>query len=363
MIDRNVFSEVDWYLVGIVLLNAALGCLMVYSGAHGLPGHIYLKQVMWLGAGCVAFFLILLVDYKVLVTYSPVFYGLGILILAGLLFYGRVIAGARSWFHVAFVGIQPSELMKVVMVLVLARIFSEFRRPYVTPRRAAASVAATLLPMALIALQPDLGTAVTYLPLLVAALFLAGLNRKTLIVAFVGILLLGFWGWNFSLKDYQKKRIETLFSPGLDPHGTGYQIAQSKIAVGSGGLLGKGFKKGTQSQLRFLPARHTDFVFSVLGEEFGFVGVSVALTLYFLLLLRLFRSVAKARDRSGIYIVFMIAVFMTFQFMVNVFMVVGLFPVTGVPLPLLSYGGSSLLAAFIALGLVVNVRMRRFANI
>lgn len=363
MIDRNVFSELDWYLVGIVLLNAALGCLMVYSGAHALPGHVYLKQIFWVGASCVGLFLILLVDYKVLVTYSPIFYGLGVIILAGLLFYGRVISGARSWFRVSFVGIQPSELMKVAMVLVLARIFSEFRRSYVTPQRAAMSVGVTILPMALIAVQPDLGTAVTFVPLLLAALLLAGLNRKTLIIIVVGVLLLGFLGWNFSLKDYQKKRIETLFSPGLDPHGTGYQIAQSKIAVGSGGVLGKGFKKGTQSQLRFLPARHTDFVFSVLGEEFGFAGVSIALTLYFLLLLRLFRSVAKARDRSGIYIIFLIALQMTFQFLVNVFMVVGLFPVTGIPLPLLSYGGSSLLATFIALGLVVNVRMRRFANV
>lgn len=363
MIDRKTFSEMDWYLVGLVLLNAALGCLLIYSGSHDLPGHIYLKQVFWVGVSSLAFFLVLLVDYKTLVTYSPVFYGLGLAVLAGILVVGRVIGGARSWFRVAFIGIQPSEVMKVVVILVLARVFVGFRRPTITLGRAATCLGVAFLPMALIAIQPDAGTAASYAPLLAAVFLLAGLNRKTLIVLLIGALLLGFAGWTFGLKDYQKKRIEVLLSPGLDPQGSGYQIAQSKIAVGSGGLLGKGFRRGTQSQLRFLPARHTDFVFSVLGEEFGFAGVGVVLALYFLMLLRLFRSVAKSRDRAGIYIVFMVAFLMTFQFLVNVLMVVGLFPVTGIPLPLLSYGGSSLLSTFLALGLVVNVRMRRFANV
>ncbi len=363
MIDRNVFRELDWYLVGMILLNAALGCLLVYSGSHDLPGHIYLKQVFWLGISCLAFFLILLVDYKALVTYSPLLYGLGIAALAGLLVYGRMVGGARSWFRFSFVGVQPSEVMKVAVILLLARIFAGFRRSHITLGRATLSIVVTVLPMGLIALQPDLGTAAAYLPLLLGTLILAGMNRKTVIVLLVAGLALGFAGWTFGLKDYQRKRIEVLFSPSLDPKGSGYQINQSKIAVGSGGFLGKGFGKGTQSQLRFLPARHTDFVFSLLGEEFGFAGVCVALTLYFLLLLRLFRNVAKSRDRAGIYIIFLVAVFLTFQFLVNVLMVVGLFPVTGVPLPLLSYGGSSLLTAFLALGLVVNIRMRRFANV
>jgi rod shape determining protein RodA len=363
MIDRSTFSEIDWYMVALVLLNAALGCLMIYSGTHDLPGHVYLKQVFWVAVSCFAFFIVLLVDYKVLVTYSPVLYLLGLGFLAGLMATGRLIGGARSWFRLAFIGVQPSELMKAVLILVLARLFAEFKRPYVTLSKAALAVGLTGLPMALVALQPDLGTAATYLPLLLAALLLAGLNRRTLVVLLAAALVLGFLGWSFGLKDYQKKRVETLFSPGLDPRGSGYQINQSKIAVGSGGFLGKGFKKGTQSQLRFLPARHTDFVFSVVGEEFGFLGVAVALTLYLLLLLRLFRTTAKSRDRSGIYIVFLVASLLTFQFLVNVFMVVGLFPVTGIPLPLLSYGGSSLLAAFVALGLVANVRMRRFANV
>lgn len=363
MIDRNIFREVDWTLVGLLLLNAVVGCLLVYSSTFDQPGHIYLKQAFWLAISCVGFFLALLVDYKVLVTYVPVFYVLGLATLSAVFFFGRLIGGAKSWLRVAFIGIQPSEIMKIVVVLALARVFAEYKKPYLSFGRAMVSVGIALVPMALVAIQPDLGTAATYAPLILAAMLLAGLNRKIVIIFIVGALLTGFVGWNYGLKDYQKKRVLTLFSPSLDPRGSGYQITQSKIAIGSGGVLGKGFRKGTQSQLRFLPARHTDFIFAVLGEEFGFLGVTAAMALYLLLLMRLFRTVAKARDRSGIYIVFLVSVLLTFQFLVNVLMVVGLFPVTGIPLPFLSYGGSSLLASFIAVGLVVNVRMRRFVNI
>jgi len=363
MIDRNVFRELDWYLVGLLILNAALGCLIIYSSSQGQSGHIYLKQIFWVGVSCLGFFLILLVDYKVLVTYSPIFFGAGLVVLASLIFFGRIVGGAKSWFRLGFLGIQPSEIMKILLILMLARIYAEFKKPYVSWARAAAGAGATVIPMALVAMQPDLGTASTYVPLILAALFLAGLNRKTMILLLVAALGLGLFGWNFAFKDYQKKRILTLVSPSRDPQGAGYQIAQSKIAIGSGGFLGKGLKKGTQSQLRFLPARHTDFVFSVLGEEFGFVGVCAALALFSVLLRRLFRSVSLARDRAGIYIIFMVANLLTYQFLVNVLMVVGLFPVTGIPLPFISYGGSSLLVSFLAVGLVVNVKMRRFANI
>jgi rod shape determining protein RodA len=176
-------------------------------------------------------------------------------------------------------------------------------------------------------------------------------------------LLAGVAGWNFYLKDYQKKRLATVVFPGKDPQGSGYHILQSKIAIGSGGLLGRGFKKGTQSQLKFLPARHTDFIFSVIGEEFGFAGASVILFIYSIFLLRLFRSAGKSRDRTGVYIVFMVSLMFAFQLVVNVAMVIGIFPIIGIPLPLLSYGGSSLLANFLGLGLVLNVKMRRFVNI
>jgi rod shape determining protein RodA len=215
----------------------------------------------------------------------------------------------------------------------------------------------------LVALQPDLGTAASYIPIFLASILLAGLNRKTVVFLLIIGLTLGFLGWNFVLKDYQKKRLTTLIFPSQDPLGSSYHITQSKIAVGSGGLLGKGYKKGTQSQLRFLPARHTDFIFSVIGEEVGFLGVALAIGFYFLFLLRLFKSVGQSRDRAGVYIVFMVAVMITFQFMVNVMMVIGLFPITGIPLPLYSYGGSALLTNYLGISVVLNVKMRRFVNV
>jgi rod shape determining protein RodA len=363
MIDRNVFREVDWPLMGLLFLTAAVGCLLIYSATFNQPGHVYMKQVIWMAVAVLGFSLALIVDYKVLVAYAPVFYVAGLVILGGLFVFARFIGGAKSWFRLAFIGIQPSEIMKLVLILILARFFAEYKRRYVSLGRALLIIGVAIAPAVMVALQPDLGTAATFVPLILAAMLLAGLSRKAVVLLLVAALVGGFLGYQYGLKDYQKKRVMTLFSPGLDPKGSGYQIAQSKIAIGSGGVLGKGFKKGTQSQLRFLPARHTDFIFSVLGEEFGFVGITAVMALYLMLLLRIFRIVGKARDRSGIYIVFLVGILLTFQFLVNVLMVIGLFPVTGIPLPLLSYGGSSLLAGFIAVGLVVNVKMRRFVNI
>jgi rod shape determining protein RodA len=201
------------------------------------------------------------------------------------------------------------------------------------------------------------------LPILLAVFIFVGLKRRTVIILVVLALLIGILGWNIFLREYQKDRVTTLLSPEKDPLGSGYHTIQSKIAIGSGGFLGKGYKKGTQSQLRFLPARHTDFIFSVIGEEFGFIGVMMALLFYFLLLARLFQSVSKSRDRMGVYIIFMVAVMISFQFFINVFMTIGLFPIAGIPLPLVSYGGSSLISNYLAISLVINVKMRRFVNI
>jgi rod shape determining protein RodA len=220
-----------------------------------------------------------------------------------------------------------------------------------------------LVPFVLTAFQPDLGTAFCFLPILLGSFILAGLRRKTVIIFLLAALLAGVAGWKYYLKEYQKMRLTTLVNPGRDPRGYGYHIHQSKIAIGSGGVLGKGFIKGTQSQLRFLPARHTDFIFSVIGEEFGFLGVVFVMVSYFLLLLRIFQSAAKSRDRPGVYLISLVGIMIAFQFLINVLMVVGLFPIAGIPLPLLSYGGSSLLSSFLAVGLVLNVKMRRFVNL
>lgn len=363
MIDRVQLREIDWVLIGLLLANSAVGIVLIYSSSHYQTGNFFVKQMIWLLVSLAALFLVLSIDYKILVGFSPYFYALILLFLTGLLVFGRLTSGAKSWIRLAVIGGQPSELAKIVVLLVLARIFSEFRRTYVSLDFAALSGAAVFVPIVVVGLQPDMGTALCFLPLLLASLVLAGLNKKTLALLLILILGAALLGWNLFLKDYQKQRLTTLMNPGQDPRGSGYHVLQSKIAIGSGGLTGKGFKKGTQIQLRFLPARHTDFIFSVLGEEFGFFGVLVVLTLYFSMLARMFRSVGKSRDRTGMYIVFMVSCLLTYQFLLNVLMIVGLFPITGVPIPLLSYGGSSLLMTFIAVGLVVNVKMRRFVNV
>ncbi|HYA48916.1 MAG TPA: rod shape-determining protein RodA [Burkholderiales bacterium] len=363
MVDRRLFHEIDWVLIGLVLALTLLGVFFIYSSSHFLPTHYALRQLIWVGISLAALFVVASIDYKFLVSFSVYFYGLTVAVLAGSLFFAKLVVGTKSWLRFGFVQLQPSELAKVVMILVVARLFAEYKSRHLNGQRAGLALLTAGVPLVLIMLQPDLGTALTFVAIVGGAFLLAGLRTKTVVILLVASLVVGFGGWQFGLKDYQKKRLTTLLNPHEDPRGAGYQIAQSKIAIGSGGLTGKGFMKGTQSQLRFLPARHTDFIFSVIGEEFGFLGTAVIILIYFLMLARMFLSVAKARDRAGVYVVFMASMLIAFQFLINVLMIIGLFPVTGVPLPFLSYGGSSLLSNYLALGLILNVKMRRFANV
>ncbi len=363
MIDRNLTQNIDWILIGLLILNSAFGVVFIYSASHYLPGDYHLKQILWIVLSSIALFLILSFDYKTLVAYSFYLYIVIIGILAGILFFGKFLGGARSWIKLPFFYAQPSEITKIIIILLLTAIFLKFRDEYLTWKKGLISSVLVALPVFLVGLQPDLGTALSYVPIYLASLILAGLNRKAIVYILIFAIILGVIGWNFVLKDYQKKRLTTLVFPGKDPLGSGYHIIQSKIAVGSGGFLGKGYKKGTQSQLRFLPARHTDFVFSVIGEEFGFIGVVLIMLSYFFFLWRLFQSVGQSRDREGVYIIFMVAIMISFQFVINLMMIIGLFPIAGIPLPLYSYGGSSLLTNYLGISLVLNVKMRRFVNV
>ena len=363
MIDRNQVRNIDWVLIGLLILNTVIGIVFIHSSSQYLPGNHSLKQFFFLIAGLAALFLFLSVNYTVLVAYSLYFYSIAIIILSGILLFGRLTAGTKSWIVLPYIQIQPSEITKITVILILAHIFSHYRRESLSFGHGVLSILIVGIPVLLVGLQPDLGTALTYIPILLVVFVMVGLKRRTVIIFVILALVLGIIGWSAVLKDYQKERITTLFSPDKDPLGSGYQTIQSKIAIGSGGFLGKGYKRGTQSQLRFLPARHTDFIFSVIGEEFGFIGVTIMFLLYFLFLARLFQSVSKARDRAGAFIIYMVAGVIAFQFFVNVSMTIGLFPIAGIPLPLYSYGGSSLLTNFLAVSLVINVRMRRFANV
>jgi len=362
MIDRRLIENIDWVLIVLLVLNCLLGVVMIYSASHYVPGNYHWRQLIFLGASLIALFIVLLVDYQILMTFSFYLYGAVVAVLMLMLLFSRFISKG-SWIKLGIFQAQPSELAKIVIILVLARLFAEYKRSHVSAGAAATSSLLVGLPFVLVALQPDLGTAISFLPLLLGSLILAGLRRKAVIGMLLLAFLAGIAGWNFYLKDYQKQRLATVVFPSRDPQGAGYHILQSKIAIGSGGFLGKGFAKGSQSQLKFLPARHTDFVFSVIGEELGFVGVVGVFLLYGLFLWRLFGTAGKSRDRAGVYITFMVSLMFAFQLLVNVAMVIGIFPIVGIPLPLLSYGGSSLLANCLGVGLVLNVKMRRFANI
>jgi rod shape determining protein RodA len=363
MIDRSHIVHIDWILILLLLSNSLIGVAFIYSSSHYLTGNYHMRQLFWVGVSVIALFLFLSIDYHHLLSFALYFYGLCLVLLAGILIFGRITAGTKSWIRLPFFQIQPSEIAKIAVILALAHLFSRFKRNFISFGEGLLSSGLILLPIILVGLQPDLGTALSYVPIFLATLILAGLNRKMVLFFLIACILLGVVGWHFFLRDYQKQRITTLLYPQQDPLGSGYQIMQSKIAVGSGGFSGKGFKKGTQSQLRFLPARHTDFIFSVIGEEVGYAGVVVVVGVYFLMVLRLFQSVEKSRDRAGVYICFMVAFLITSQFFINILMTIGLFPVAGIPLPLLSYGGSSLLTNYLAVSLVINVKMRRFVNL
>ncbi len=363
MIDRRLLQEIDWVLIGLVLLQALIGVFFIYSSSHFLAGQYHVRQLVWIAVSLAALVFVLIVDYKFFVSLSVYFYGLIVAVLAATLVFARLVAGTRSWITLGLMQLQPSELAKIVMILVFARLFADYKGAVLTTSHTLLALSVAGLPLLLIVLQPDLGTAMTFLAIVGGAFLLAGLKKRTIALFVVAALAVGAGGWNFVLKDYQKRRVTTLINPQGDPRGSGYQVIQSRIAIGSGGLAGTGFMKGTQSQLRFLPARHTDFIFSVIGEEAGFLGVLIVALLYLALLARMFLSVGKARDRAGVYIIFTASLLIAFQFLVNVLMIIGLFPVVGITLPFLSYGGSSLLASFIACGLVLNVKMRRFANV
>jgi rod shape determining protein RodA len=303
----------------------------------------------------------LTLDYRTFTDKSHLIY-IGLLaILLYVLFLGTVQMGARRWIPIGGFNLQPSEFAKVGVALVLAKYFGENRgMPSWTDLAIAGGL--TCLPLALIAREPDLGTAVTLIPVFLAIAYLAGMQMRILGYMALSLVLLAPVAWKFALKDYQKSRISTFIDPTQDARGAGYQQIQARITVGSGGLAGKGYMQGTQGQLRFLPVAHNDFIFSVLAEEQGFAGVLVALGLYLFVILRALEAARLAKDRLGSYLVLGVLASFSFQVMYNITMSAGLAPVKGLTLPLMSYGGSSMIATLAGFGLVLNVRMRRFTN-
>jgi rod shape determining protein RodA len=365
MKDRPQTRDFDWVLLGIVAAINALGILEIYSSTHASAmAGMQWKQIIWIGIGFVAMFLISRIDYHTLLDQAPILYIAGVLGLLVVLGVGYSRLGAKRWISLGGENFQVSELMKLIIIIVLARFFSEVRTDRLTFKDLLKVGAITLVPVALILKQPDLGTAMTLIPVAVVGAFLAGIEWKHQLIGLVLLAMLIPFGWHMRthLKPYQQQRIQTFLHPEEDQRGAGYQILQSEIAVGSGGFWGKGFGKGSQNQLGFVPVRYSDFILAALAEEQGFIGVCVVLLLYLALILRLVDNAQKAKDRAGMYVVMGVTAILAFHVLVNASMVIGYMPVTGIPLPLMSYGGSSTAFVFLALGMVMNVRMRRFVN-
>ncbi len=356
--------RIDLRLLVLAVALTAIGVVMVVSTTAGSPrADLAGKQTLFAALGLVVAGILLAIDYRILLQYSPGLYGLTLLVLLWLPVFGKRIAGAKSWIKVGGgFQLQPSEFARISIALLLAWILENDDRPILKTRTLLTVGAAVGVPVLLVLAQPDLGVALTYLPFLVAALFFGGLRTRwwvTLILA--GSLAIGA-SW-FLLKDYQKDRIRTFLDPNLAARGAGYQVRQARIAIGSGGILGKGWKQGTQSRLGFLPVRHTDFIFAALAEEWGFAGVAVLLGLYGFFIARGLAIARDARDRGGSMLVLLLVTNIAGQFLVNVAMNVGVLPTTGITLPFLSYGGSSLIATWGMTGLVLSVAYRRYVNV
>jgi rod shape determining protein RodA len=359
------FRDFDWPLLGMALVLCTFSVFEIYSATlHTKYAGFYTKQIFWIVTGLVSMFIFSKIDYHRLLDWVPWAYGICLVALVAVLGIGQRVMGARRWIRVGPMHFQPSEWVKLVLVLAVARYFANLGGHSLSWKEIFKAFALVGIPLLLVLKQPDLGTALTYAPILVAGLFLGGINlRQALILSISGLLLVGgIWSSGRMLKPYQKARLTSFLNPDNDPKGTGYQIRQSLIAVGSGGIWGKGAAKGTQTQGDFLPIPHADFIFAAFSEEHGFVGALLVLLLYFFILMRLIQNAQTAADLPGSLIIMGVVAVLTFQIAVNVGMVIGFMPVTGIPLPLMSYGGSSVLFTFLALGAAMNVRMRRFVN-
>lgn len=360
------FRDFDWTLLTLVLLTSMISVLEIKSATLHTKFHGFgEKQVLFLVAGIVMMFLISIIDYHRLVDIAPWAYGVSIFLLIAVKAVGQKVLGARRWINLGGgVHFQPSEWVKLVLILAVARYFWGLVGRELSWMDIAKAFALVCVPMGLVLIQPDLGTALTYFPVLVVGLFLGGIRPRQVAIIILGVAVVagGAFLSGKRLKPYQQARLTSFINPDADPKGSGYQIKQSLIAVGSGGLWGKGTNKGTQTQGDFLPIPYTDFIFAAFCEEHGFVGGVGVLLLYFLILTRLIQNAQQASDIPGTFIVMGVVAVILFQILVNIGMVVGLMPVTGIPLPLMSYGGSSILFTFLALGIVMNIRMRRFVN-
>jgi len=360
------YTVFDWVLFIVTIMIAITGIIFVYSATFSSSTEyfqrLYIKQIEWNIYGLFLMIFLCSIDYRNLERPAYLVYGLFIIMLLFVLFSGRVISGSQRWISIAGMNMQPSELIKVVLVITLARYLDDQREKNEMGFRALAIPALIMIiPALLIFKQPDLGTAVIMAIIFAVMAFVSGIRKYTLGIIMVSIVIAIPAMW-FNLKPYQKNRVMAMLDPASDPLGIGYHTIQSKIAIGSGGLWGKGIFAGTQSKLNFLPEKHTDFIFSVFAEEVGFFGVILLLILYLLMFLRMVDIVLKAKDRGGVLLAVGGTTITVFHFFYNVSMTLGIVPIVGIPMPFFSYGGSSIITNYAIIGILQSVHLRRYRH-
>ncbi len=360
---RVKFSpDIDWILIALVLFLCILGLLSIYSvsASYQFENNYFARQFLWISIGFGAMIFFSLLDYRLLVQWVWSFYALLILALIYVHYSGgSTDSNVTRWIVVSGFSIQPSEFAKLIIVLMLANYYNDARKLGSSKlSNVLFPIFITLVPFLLILIQPDLGTAIILLIITSTLVFFSGIHFKWVIMSFVGLILSIPAIWVYILKDYQKNRILILLDPQRDPLGAGYHIIQSKIAIGSGKFFGKGFLEGKQAQLNFLPARHTDFIFSVFSEEWGFLGSIVVVASYGFLIFWILKEVTRFSDRRSVVVTVGIAMILASQGIINMGMVMGLFPVVGLPLPFMSYGGSSTITVLAAMGILLNIRKK-----
>ncbi len=353
---KDTYKYFDKYTFLTLICLVLTGLALIYSASSGMNHSYWGKQLLWFIFSLVVFFIVFKMKTELIFRYAVIIYTVVIVILAAQILMGEIIAGTKSWIKTGFFSIQVSEFVKIPIALFMAKMLTKMSR--IEWRDFFKLGMIIIAPFILIAMQPDMGTAFMLMSFLVMAVYLKKIKPVIVIVCLVFIVLGSFTTWNYILKPYQRERIVSFMNPGKFKKSSGYQIIQSKIAIGSGGLAGKGYLNGTQSQYKFLPTRHTDFIVSVMGEEFGFLGISFLFLLFFALFYRQFNF--KAQTDEEYYFVYLFNGIILFQFLINILMTMGFFPVMGIPLPFVSYGGSSLLAFFSGEAMIFRIKINNY---
>lgn len=361
---KKYLLDTDYLLLATVVSLSVIGIIFIYSAGYnpytGVTNAFYKKQIIWLILGIISFFVVSYINYKQLVKFAPFIYGIGITFLLIVLLLGLIKMGAQRWIGIGPLRIQPSEIFKIVWVISLAWLFMDFDGKKLNLIQVLKKALLLIPPFILVIYQPDLGTAVTYVAVWGMILLILGVKRQVFIIAFLAIAIIIPVGWPH-LHNYQKTRVLVFAGLVQDKQGDGYHAEQSKVAVGSGGINGKGFLEGTQAHLNFLPESHTDFIYAVINEEQGLVGGSVVILLFLFLIFRIFTIAIKTKEATGKLIAMAVGCYIFFQFIINACMTVGMAPIVGIPMPYVSYGGTSLLSFFTMVGIVNSVHLRRYS--